>query len=200
MTFVHPSWVTGLLIWICYYIPFFICVILAIYGGYSFIRYDGYGNDKERKKAERGVKMFTIFIILSFVLLIGCQGIGGYLWHESFEVPSVQDKVVTVESWQPKAGISTNSKGIMTIDNADQLMLVTTEGESFLNEENFLFQKFDTRDILNDVKPGSVVRLHYYGWREGFNSGFPNILSAEVIDDSHAVNKTISDYFGSKIV
>ena len=89
---------------------------------------------------------------------------------------------------------------MMVIDNANQLMLVTTDGEAFLNEENFFFQKFETRDILNELKPNSTVNITYYGWREGFNSGFPNILSAEVIDDSHAVNKTINDYFGTKVI
>lgn len=89
---------------------------------------------------------------------------------------------------------------MMVIDNADQLMLVTTDGEAFLNEENFLFQKFDTRDLLNTLKPGVKANLTYYGWREGFNSGFPNILNVTVIDDSNATNVTVGDYFGTKLV
>ena len=116
-------------------------------------------------------------------------------------MPSVQEKTVTVDSWQPKAGISTNENGMMVIDNADQLMMVTTDKEGFLNEENFLFGKFDTRDILNDLSPGTVVKIKYYGWREGFNSGFPNILSVEeIIDDSNATHMSEGDYFGTKII
>jgi hypothetical protein len=80
-------------------------------------------------------------------------------------------------------------------------MLITTDGEGFLNQENFLFQKFDTRDVLLQLKPGGTYRVEYYGWREGFNSGFPNILRVvEVIDESGAEDVKVSDYFGTKIV
>ena len=116
-------------------------------------------------------------------------------------MPSVQEKVVTVDGWQPKPNVEKNNMGMMIIDSADDLMLVTSDGEGFLNEENFLFQKFNTRDILNELKPNGTYKIQYYGWREGFNNGFPNILSVEeVVDDSHSVNKSVTDYFGTKVV
>ena len=89
---------------------------------------------------------------------------------------------------------------MMVIDNADELMMITSDGRGFVNEENFLFQKFDTRDILNKLKPNGVYKIKYYGWREGFNSGFPNILSVEeVVDESNVTDVKLSDYFGSKL-
>lgn len=181
MTFVPPTWINGLLIMAGYFI---IPLIIGIIAWFIFAVKDHPG-------------IGTIILIACIVGGLACTSI---LWWENYEVPSVQSKVVTVDSWQPKAGIHTNENGMMVIDNADQLMLITTDGEAFLNEENFLFQKFDTRDVLNNAKPGSVVNLTFYGWREGFNSGFPNILSVEVLDDSHAENKTVTDYFGTKIV
>ena len=179
--FVPPTWIDGLLIQIGYFIiPFIIGVIAWVMCALK----------------DRPIIGTTILI-----LCILCAGAcTSFLWYENFEVPSVQSKVVTVDSWQPKAGIHTNDKGMMVIDNADQLMLVTTDGEAFLNEENFFFQKFDTRDILNNAKPGSVINITSYGWREGFNSGFPNILNITVIDDSNATNVTVGDYFGTKLV
>lgn len=179
--FVPPTWIGGLLTMISYFIiPLIIGLIVWV------------------------VCLVKDHPFLGTVLLMLCI-MGGMvtcsvLWWENYEVPSVQSKVVTVDSWQPKAGIHTNDNGMMVIDNADQLMLVTTDGESFLNEENFFFQKFETRDILNNAPPGAKVNLTFYGWREGFNSGFPNILSIDVIDDSHAENKTIGDYFGTKVI
>ena len=181
MVFVPPTWLNGMLIMASYIIiPIIIGIILFIVLGI-------------KNKPVMGITLLILFI------LIGCFG-SWYLWWDNYEVPSVQTKVVTVDSWQPKAGIHTNEKGMMVIDNADQLMLVTTDGEAFLNEENFLFQKFDTRDLLNTLKPGVKANLTYYGWREGFNSGFPNILNVTVIDDSNATNVTVGDYFGTKLV
>lgn len=179
--FVPPTWINGLLIQIGYFIiPFIIGVIAWVMCALK----------------DRPIVGTTIL-----VLCILCAGAcTSFLWYENFEVPSVQSKVVTVDSWQPKAGISTNDNGMMVIDNANQLMLVTTDGEAFLNEENFFFQKFETRDILNTMKPDGTYNLTYYGWREGFNSGFPNILSVDVIDESHAQNKSIGDYFGTKVI
>lgn len=181
MVFVHPSWFTGLLVMAAYFIiPVIIGIILFLFLSI-------------KRKPLLGTGLFIIFLIIA---LVG----GTVLWWQNYEVPSVDSKVVTVDSWQPKAGIPTNEKGMMVIDNANQLMMITKDGESFLNEENFLFQKFETRDILNTAKPGTVLNITYFGWREGFNSGFPNILNVTVIDDSHAVNKTIGDYFGTKVV
>ncbi|WP_295603071.1 DUF1523 family protein [uncultured Methanobrevibacter sp.] len=181
MSFVPPDWITGLL----------------IYGAYIIV------------PVIIGVLLFLLFAVkrhplIGTVLFIVCVLIGLFgssvLWWETYEVPSVQSKVVTVDSWQPKAGLHANEKGMMVIDNANDLMMVTKDGECFLNTENFLFQKFETRDILNTLKPGSKVNLTYYGWRNGFNSGFPNILNATVIDDSHAENVSLNSYFGTKVI
>ena len=179
--FVPPTWMGGLLTMISYFIiPLIIGVIAWVVCA---------------------VKDHPVIgTILLMLCIMGGMVTCSVLWWENYEVPSVQSKVVTVDSWQPKAGIHTTDNGMMVIDNANQLMLVTTDGEAFLNEENFFFQKFETRDILNNAQPGSKINITYYGWREGFNSGFPNILSIDVIDDSHAENKTIGDYFGTKVI
>ena len=179
--FIPPTWFEGLLIQIGYVIiPLIIGIIIS---AICLIK----------DKTALGCAILVICII--------CAGVGSdVLWWQNYEIPSVDSKIVTVQDWQPKAGLPTNEKGLMVINSADDLMLITTDGEGYLNEENFLFQKFDTRDILNNAKPNSTLNITYYGWREGFNSGFPNILSIEVIDDSHAQNKSVSDYFGTKIV
>ncbi len=191
MVFVPPTWYMGSLIWTLFYIPVILCLGFSFYNFYKFVK----GGEDMEKYVYRTI----ICIVLAFVFTFVCVGVGGYVWHEVYEIPSIEEKVVTVDEWQVKPDVSHTEDGMMVIDNANQLMLVTTDGESFLNEENFLFQKFDTRDILNDVKPGSVVKLKYYGWREGYNSGFPNILSVEVINDTNASNASLSDYFGTKL-
>ena len=187
--FVPPSWVTGMGIWALFFLPIVICIILFIYG---LIKTFVFENEKMLNLA------FGSMVAL-FILIPVCIGGGGYIWHEMYEVPSITEEVVNVSEWQVRPNVA-HKNGMMVIDNADELMMITSDGRGFVNEENFLFQKFDTRDILNKLKPNGVYKIKYYGWREGFNSGFPNILSVEeVVDESNVTDVKLSDYFGSKL-
>lgn len=182
MAFVTPSWFSGILIWMAYIIMPLILGIVTVYIAY--------------KSKSNSFQKISI-IILTICILLSAFG-SGILWHYQFEVPSVQEKTITVSSWQPKAGIEVNENGLMVIDSADDLMMITSDGEGFLNNENFLFSKFNTRDIYNQLKVNGTYKIKFYGWREGFNNGFPNILSVEeVIDESHAHS---NNNFGNSIV
>jgi hypothetical protein len=184
--FVAPSWLEGFSIQFAMYIliPLIIAVILGI------VKW------KKSHSKESGIIRSALVFILAIIVIypIGCVA-----WFYAYEVPSVQEKVITVQGWEPKPGIVNPDTGMMVISNADQLLLVTTEDEGFLNMENFLFGKFNTRDILNQLKIGGTYKIKYYGWRNGFNSGFPNILSVEkVVNESGAQEKNYGDYFGTK--
>ena len=182
MAFVTPSWFSGILIWMAYIIMPVILGIVTV-----FIAYKSKSNNFQK----------ISIIILAICILLSAFG-SGILWHYQFEVPSVQEKTITVSSWQPKVGIDVNENGLMVIDSADDLMMITSDGEGFMNNENFLFSKFNTRDIYNQLKVNGTYKIKYYGWREGFNNGFPNILSVEeVIDESHAHS---NNNFGNSIV
>ena len=182
MPFIAPTWYWGMLIWTGYII---MPIIIALSIAFTAYKKPGKINEK-------------IIIIAVGVCLISAIFAPGILWHYQYEVPSVSEKTVTVSSWQPKAGINVNENGLMVIDSADDLMMVTSTGEGFLNEENFLFFKFNTRDIYNQLKINGTYKIRYYGWREGFNSGFPNILSVEeIIDENHT---QINNNFGNTLV
>lgn len=182
MAFVTPSWFSGILIWIAYILIPLIFGIIAVCIAY-------------KSKSKNFQKLSIIILIICILLSAFGSSI---IWHYQFEVPSVQEKTITVSSWQPKAGIDVNENGLMVIDSADDLMMITSDGDGFLNNENFLFSKFNTRDIYNQLKINGTYNIKYYGWREGFNNGFPNILSVEeVIDESHAHS---NNNFGNSIV
>ncbi|MDR2966711.1 MAG: DUF1523 family protein [Methanobacteriaceae archaeon] len=184
--FVPPTWIEGWLIQFGMFI--IIPLIVAIIVGLIV-------------KKKKNSKELTILSIVSSFILMGIimMPVVSVYWHYAYELPSVQEKVITVEEWQPRPGIKYNTEGMMIIDNADQLMLLTTENEGFVNEENLLFDKFNTRDILNNLKINGTYKIKYYGWRNGFNSGFPNILEvSEVIDESNAVKTRNSELFGVK--
>jgi hypothetical protein len=129
----------------------------------------------------------VIIAIVGFILILAMPV--GFFYH--YEVPSMQEKVITVDDWQPTFG-----KYWGDISSADDLMLKTTDGELFGNKESLFFQKFNTRDILDELKPNGTYKIKYYGWREGFNNGVPNILSVEeVINETNCPqHHDISDY------
>lgn len=184
--FVAPSWLEGFSIQLVMYIliPLIIAICLGI---------------RKWKKSHNKESGVIRFVLVFFIALIVIYPIGCVSWFYAYEAPSVQEKVITVQGWEPKPGIVNPDTGMMVISNADQLLLVTTEDEGFLNMENFLFGKFNTRDILNQLKIGGTYKIKYYGWRNGFNSGFPNILSVEkVINETGAQEKNYGDYFGTK--
>ncbi len=181
MVFVPPTWFEGLLISGALILaPIIIGMILITYG---------VAMDK------------LICAILGIIVIVAGLGGACLVWYGLYEVPSVDEKVITVQEWQPRVGLEPKENGMMVIDSADDLMLVTTEGECYFNNENFLFQKFNTRDVFNQLKVNGTYKIKYYGWREPFNSGFPNILSVEdVIDENNTSTPKYSDYYGVKLV
>ena len=178
MTFVPPSWWMIGLTKIGYLlIPLIIGIIIALYG---------FTKDK------------IILIILGSIIVVAGFGLASMTWHNNYEVPSVQEKIITVSDYQIKPNIQKNDHGMIVVDSADDLLMVTTDGESFLNEENFWFGKWNTRDLFNQLKTGGTYKIKYYGWREPFFSTFPNILSVEeVIDESNATNNNFNKYSGT---
>ena len=139
-----------------------------------------------------------LLIIIGVLIIIAGVELSDYVAHNTFEVPSVQEKIITVDDYQIKPNIQKNNKGFIVVDSADDLLLVTKDGESFLNEENFWFGKFNTRDIFNQLKTNGTYKITYYNWREPFFSMFPNILSVdEVIDESNATANNFNKYSGT---
>jgi len=220
--FVPPSWLEGLFIQIGMYIviPLIIATISVIVIWKKSNHKEAHQKEAHQKESHHkeahqkeshhkrlkhrgsnhwGSKIIT-FALVFIVAVIVVYPIGCVYWFNAYEVPSVQEKIITVQGWEPRPGIIPNDNGMMTISNADQLLLVTTENEGFFNMENFLFAKFNTRDIFNQLKVGGTYKIKYYGWRNGFNSGFPNILSVEeVVNETGAKNNTYGNYFGTKL-
>jgi hypothetical protein len=214
--FVPPSWLEGLFIQIGMYvvIPLIIATIFVIGISKKSNHKEPHHKEPHHKephhkephhkesnhKRYQGGSKFLIFALAFTVAVIVVYPIGCVYWFYEYEVPSVQEKIITVQGWEPRPGIIPNDNGMMTISNADQLLLVTNENEGFLNTENLFFGKFNTRDIFNQLKVGGTYKIKYYGWRNGFNSGFPNILSVEeVVNETGAKNNNYGNYFGTKL-
>lgn len=187
MVFAEPTWIEGSIYWASWFvIPMIFAFIFFLISAVQ-----------SNRDYNSGGVAFVIGIMLIFVAFIGGSVGSSVGWHYQYEVPSVQEKVITVDDWQPTFG-----KYWGDVDSADDLMLKTTDGELFGNEENFLFQKFETRDILDQLKPNGTYKIKYYGWREGYNNGVPNILSVEeVINETNSSqHHDISDYMNKRSI
>lgn len=185
MSFIPPTWYVGLLTYsVMILLPLVIGIIFA---GYALI------GDKSNRTCVVCLAIGIIFMITG-----GAMGLVGadFVWHETFEVPSVQEKVITVAGWQPRPGVNAGE-----INDASDLLLITTDGEAFENTETFWFQKFDTRDTFYQLRENGTYKIKYYGWREGFTSSFPNILSVEqVVNENGTAPPSYNKYFGINLV
>lgn len=186
--FVEPTWIEGAIYYAAWIIiPLIIAIIMGII---LFIK-DGKLTSKQQ--------LVIGGIGFIFLVLAICGGLflADWGWHYQYEEPSVQTKTITVDDWQPGFGRYWGD-----INSANDLVLKTSDGELFGNQENFLFGKFNTRDILNQLKPNGTYVIKYYGWREGYNNGVPNILSVEkVIDEKNSpTHHDISNYMNKRSI
>ena len=186
MVFVAPNWWEGLLINIGIYLGLFVLTL-----GITILIV---------LKTKKNIVLKIIGLCAGFCIAIIITTVaGGFIWYESYELPSVNEKIITVSSFEPVPGIETNDNGMMIINNADQIMVVDSEGNGWFNKEASWFQKWDTRDVLNQLKINGTYKIKYYGWRNPFNSGFPNILSIEeAIDETNATKPNYNELFGVK--
>lgn len=190
MAFVPPTWIEGFIHYAMWTIVPFV-IGLVLFGIGALIDRDKY-DPTNRQILLMGCGVFCVALAV-------CGGLflADLTWHYGVETDSVQEKIITVDDWQPVFG-----KYWGDVNSASDLMLKTTDGELFKNDENFLFQKFATRDILDQLKPNGTYKIKYYGWREGYNNGCPNILSVEqVIDESNTpAHHDISNYMNKRSI
>lgn len=62
-------------------------------------------------------------------------------------------------------------------ENPSCKYLVYTDAGTFKNTDALLQLKFNSADLQGALKVGKVYQAKIYGWRSGFFSMFPNIVS-----------------------
>lgn len=140
-----------------------------------------------------------VIVILGIILIIAGSGIAAPLiWNEWMEKPSVREDTITITGIQPLPGkVDITSEGY-SIQNSNQLMFITSDGREFSNTENWMFNKFETRTIFNKLHVNGTYKIKYYGWRNGQNNEFPNILSIEeVVNENGTSPNDFNKYFGA---
>lgn len=194
MVFVPPGWMEGALIMVALVIgiPLLVFLITTIGVGLLGKLFNG--------ETEFGVGA-AVGVILFLFALFGMLFYGADQWvYDNWQEPSVQEEVITIAQISPAPGVEPHENGIFSLTNAGELMYYTTDNRGFINRENWRFSKFETRDLFMKLKVGGTYKIKYYGWRNGQNDGFPNILSiTEVVNETNAKNHTWNDYFGARL-
>ena len=180
-------------------------LMIALLVGYLvwklFIRYQVKKFDRDPEYFDNEDKMLITIAPIAITLLIMLTVTGlftGMIWNEWMEQPSVRTDTITITGIQPRPGAVVITSEGYAIDNANQLMFTTSDGREFANTENWMFNKFETRTIFNQLRIGGTYKIKYYGWRNGQNNEFPNILSIEeVIDETNTTSNDYNKYFGA---
>lgn len=174
-------------------IPVLIGLVLT---GITFLIMKKQGKNNNTRK----IIITTTTITLLLMLFMGMFG-SNVIWHYEQEIPSVEYKNVTIEDIQPQPNVEVNEYGNPIIDNADDLIFITTDGQTFQNTKVpwwSSFEKTGNREIFIQLKPGGTYEIEYYGWRDSQTNTFPNIIQVtKVINESGTVPNSYSKYFGN---
>jgi len=108
-----------------------------------------------------GFKFFIGLIVIALVFVFGALYFESYLTEKDLEVEIVNTVMVTNASGERKE-------------------LVLTRGETFVNEDNSLLNKSNSRELQKKLIPGTRLKLRVVGYKLGFNlpfhSEFRNIV------------------------
>jgi len=149
--------------------------------------------------ADSGDVIGFLGILLVIGLIVGGVAlmVNGFVSEQDKYTSSVKEEVITVKSISPAPGFHPNDFGQLMCDNAQQLMFYDTNGVGYENTEDDLMGKYETRDILINMKIGGTYKIKYVGWRDGQNSRYPNILAiVEVVNETDAVGFSWNDFLG----
>lgn len=108
-----------------------------------------------------GFKFFFGLIVIALVLVLGALYFESYLTEKDLEVEIVNTVVVT------------NAGG-------ERKELILTRGETFVNEDNSLLNKSNSKELQLKLLPGRRLKIRVVGYKLGFNlpfhSEFRNII------------------------
>lgn len=106
--------------------------------------------------------MKKIIVLVVLILIFGYP-VSYYLSSETIET-QISDKERI-----------TTGKG----DEIKSKFLVYGEDEVFENTDSWLFLKFDSADIQNELELGKVNKIKVAGWRVPFFSWYRNVVSVK---------------------
>ena len=155
---------------ICIYCKCFIISIIAIVAFYCSLI--ALGRTMETSRSRNPLLGCGCLLML---VIGGCGVQGCYVYGTGGSVTTTVNGVGT------KVKEKKNSDGHVT-GTKDVYMIYTADG-TFRNEDCWMRWKFTSSDVhstaLQAEKTQEKVTIHYYGWRWGFFSWYPNVYKIE---------------------
>lgn len=71
----------------------------------------------------------------------------------------------------------------MTSNGASNVRIYTDDCGVFTIQDSLVHTRWNSADLYGQIKVGQRYHVAYYGWRIPFFSAFPNLLSADRIDE-----------------
>lgn len=129
-------------------------------------------NRLSRPKPRRSFDGFPLLVGTIIVLAI----IGTIIWSVLYISSRHTIEGCTVDSKDRGTTVTSDGDGNVTSTTNYR---VYTDCGVFVVEDNFFLGKFNSADTYGSLSEGETYDLEVVGWRNGFLSWFPNILSAK---------------------
>lgn len=101
----------------------------------------------------------TVLAIIILAIAFSFQAIVAYTTHETV--------TITVNKTENK------------VKDGNDRYMVYTDGAVYTNKDSWLFLKFNSSDLHNEIKVGATYEAKVSGIRLGFFSWYKNIISIE---------------------
>lgn len=118
------------------------------------------------KKSNKFVNKIPRIVILVFVGVVFCVFVVP-LFRDCYTLRTIKTRITGVEVKEP-------------------FYMVYTENMTFIIEDSYYFYRFNSSDVYGKIKAEMVnkdVVITYYGWRLPIMSWYPNLMSAETIEN-----------------
>lgn len=116
---------------------------------------------------DKQLKKYGVIAALPILLIIG-----SYFWVNAKNKPA---QITVVKAWE-KINPGTNSQQYLVSGK-----LADGEAMTFKVEDTFLNFQFKSSDLYAKMEEGKTFDIEYVGFRAGFLSAYPNIISAEPV-------------------
>ena len=114
------------------------------------------------------MKNFMMLVTVGSIAAVGsCSGIYAHTTDEVVQF-TVKDKERVVESSQ---------------EGTKSYYLIYTDNGEYKNEDSLWYLKWDSASVYGQLERGKTYEAHVYGFRLGFLSMYPNIVSVEELHE-----------------
>ncbi len=107
-------------------------------------------------------KDMVAVLVLALLVIVPIE----FFFHPIYRYSTARDVTITVID-----------KQYVKKSNTGYYLIFTKHHDVFKNVDSWVNLKFNSSSIYGKLEKGKTYRVHVYGWRIGFFSLYPNIVS-----------------------